>query len=192
VYLVPGLPERARAGVAALSLVAALAGPASYSLATAATPHTGAIPFAGPVSTAGPGGGGGPVRMVTGGGGGGGLGGLLDAATPGEDLVALLAGADGYRWAAATVGSNNAAGYQLASGVAVMAIGGFNGTDPSPTLAEFQAYVQSGQVRYFVGDGAMSSTATGGSDAGAQIAEWVAENYTATTVDGVAVYDLSA
>ena len=37
-----------------------------------------------------------------------------------------------YTWAAAAVGSNEAAGYQLASGEPVMAIGGFNGTDPAP------------------------------------------------------------
>ena len=61
---------------------------------------------------------------------------------------------------AATVGSNNAAGYQLASGAAVMAVGGFNGTDPSPTLAEFQSYVASGRIHYFIGDAAMSSAAT--------------------------------
>jgi hypothetical protein len=73
-----------------------------------------------------------------------------------------------------------------------MALGGFNGTDPSPTLAQFQEYVRSGQVHYFVGDAGMSSTATGGSDAARQIAEWVAATYPATAVDGVAVYDLGA
>jgi hypothetical protein len=116
------------------------------------------------------------------------MGGLLDATTPGDDLVALLKNSGGYRWAAATVGSNNAAGYQLASGVAVLAAGGFNGTDPAPTLAEFQAYVHNGAIHYFLGDGAMS----GGGDAAAQVAEWVAANYDATTVDGVTVYDLSS
>jgi hypothetical protein len=155
-------------------------------VATAATPHTGALPAAGPAAATGPGG------MIRLGGGGGGMGGLLDATTPGDDLVALLKDSAGYRWAAVTVGSNNAAGYQLASGVPVLAAGGFNGTDPSPTLAEFQAYVRSGQIHYFLGDGAMSSTDSGGSDAAARIADWVAENYTATTVDGVTVYDLSA
>jgi len=184
--LAPWFGEHARAGIAALAVVAALAGPLSYSLATAATPHTGAIPSAGPAASAGPGGGG-AVRMFA----GGGMGGLLDATTPGDDLVALLRSGDGYRWAAATVGSNNAAGYQLASGAAVMAIGGFNGTDPAPMLAEFQAYVHSGAIHYFLGDGGMSGSSTGGSDAGAQIAEWVAENYEATAVDGVTVYDLS-
>jgi 4-amino-4-deoxy-L-arabinose transferase-like glycosyltransferase len=188
--LAPWFAEHARAGVAALAVVAALAGPLSYSLATAATPHTGAIPSAGPAAATGPGGTG-PIRTFAGGAGGGGMGGLLDATTPGDDLVALLREGAGYRWAAATVGSNNAAGYQLASGASVMAIGGFNGTDPAPTLAEFQAYVHSGAVRYFLGDGAMSGTSTGGSDTGQQIAEWVAENYPASTVDGVTVYDLS-
>jgi 4-amino-4-deoxy-L-arabinose transferase-like glycosyltransferase len=185
--LAPWFADHARAGVAALAVVAALAGPLSYSLATAATPHTGAIPSAGPAASAGPGGAG-PVRTFA---GGGGMGGLLDATTPGDDLVALLRESDGYRWAAATVGSNNAAGYQLASGAPVLASGGFNGTVPAPTLAQFQAYVHSGAVRYFLGDGAMSGTSTGGSDTGQQIAEWVAENYRPTTVDSVTVYDLS-
>ena len=118
------------------------------------------------------------------------MGGLLDAPTPGSDLVALLQQGD-YTWTAATVGSNNAAGYQLASGKPVFAVGGFNGTDPAPTLAQFQGYVRNGQIHWFIGDGAMSSTATGGSDAGARIAEWVAENFEAQQVSGVAVYDLS-
>lgn len=167
------LVERSLA-VAALAAVVALAGPAAYSLQTAAATHYGALPSAGPST----------MNF------GGGMGGLLDAPTPGTDLVALLREGD-YTWAAATVGSNNAAGYQLASGKPVLAVGGFNGTDPAPTLARFQEYVRNGQIHYFVGDGAMSSTATGGSDAGRQIAEWVAENYEAQRVSGVTVYDLS-
>jgi hypothetical protein len=156
-----------------------LSGPAVYSFETAAVAHSGAIPTAGPSS----GGFGGP---------GGGMGGLLDAPSVGDELATLLAdGGDGYVWTAATVGSNNAAGYQLASGAPVLAVGGFNGTDPYPTLAQFQEMVRTGQVHYFVGDGGMSGTATGGSDAGAQIADWVAENFTAETVSGATVYDLS-
>ena len=161
--------------VAALAVVIALAGPAAYSLQTAAATHSGALPSAGPATM----------------GFGGGMGGLLDAPTPGADLVALLQEGN-HTWTAATVGSNNAAGYQLASGKPVLAVGGFNGTDPSPTLAQFQEYVRNGQIHWFIGDGAMSSTATGGSDAGARIAEWVAENYEAQQVSGVTVYDLSS
>ena len=52
---------------------------------------------------------------------------------------ALLADADEFTWVAAAVGANSAAGYQLATERPVMAIGGFNGSDPAPTLAEFQA-----------------------------------------------------
>lgn len=182
--------------VAALAVVVALAGPTVYSLETAAATHTGAIPAAGPASAGFGGGGGGPTGGGGGFGGGGGMGGgmsgLLDAPSVGDELAALLkANSADYKWVAATVGSNNAAGYQLASGSPVLAIGGFNGTDPYPTLAQFQEMVQNGQIHYFVGDGGMSSTSTGGSDAGAQIAEWVAENYTAQTVSGVTVYDLS-
>jgi len=180
--------------VAALAVVIALAGPATYSFETAAATHTGAIPAAGPASAGfgggGPGGGG-FTGGGGGGGGGGGMSGLLDAPSVGDNLANLLKNSGDYTWAAATVGSNNAAGYQLASGQPVLAIGGFNGTDPYPTLAQFQEMVRNGQVHYFLGDSGMSSTSSGGSDAGAQIAEWVAANYTAETVDGVTVYDLS-
>jgi hypothetical protein len=69
----------------------------------------------------------------SGGRGGGGMGGLLGASTPSAALVtALRADAANYTWAAAVVGSNNAAGYQLAAELPVMAVGGFNGTDPAP------------------------------------------------------------
>jgi hypothetical protein len=67
-------------------------------------------------------------------------------------MIALLrADADSYTWVAAAIGSNNASGYQLATGEPVMAIGGFNGTDPSPTLAQFQQYVAAGKIHYFIG-----------------------------------------
>ncbi|MFG3303038.1 ArnT family glycosyltransferase [Micromonospora chersina] len=122
---------------------------------------------------------------------GGGMGGLLDAREPNAELKALLeADADDYTWVAATVGSNNASGYQLATREPVMPIGGFNGSDPSPTLAQFQRYVSEGRIHYFIGGGGFR--ANGGSDASAEIAGWVAEKFTAQTVDGVTVYDLSS
>jgi hypothetical protein len=118
------------------------------------------------------------------------MGGLLDATTPGADAIAALrADASRYTWAAATVGANNAAGYQLASGQAVMPIGGFNGSDPSPTLEQFQQYVAEGRIHYFIGGGGFN--ANGGGRSGQQIAAWVAENFTATTIDGATFYDLT-
>ena len=77
-----------------------------------------------------------------------------------------------------------------------MAIGGFNGSDPSPTLAQFQSYVRAGQIHYFLGGGGMGGFGArggsmGGSNDSSQITSWVTANYTATTVDGVTVYDLT-
>ncbi|MFD7653435.1 glycosyltransferase family 39 protein [Actinosynnema sp. NPDC059797] len=176
------------AAVVPVALVAALLGPGAYSVATAATPHSGAIPSAGPARSGGVGGGG--AFVLRAGGGRGGPGGLLDAGEPGEELVALLRGSTGHTWAAAAVGSNNAAGFQLGSGVPVMAVGGFNGTDPAPTLEEFQRLVADGRIHYFLGGAGMP--ADSGSDASERIAEWVGENFAVTEVDGVAVYDLTA
>jgi len=113
-------------------------------------------------------------------------------------MKALLeADADSYTWVAATVGSQSASGYQLATGDPVMAIGGFNGSDPSPTLTQFQQYVADGKIHYFIGGGMGGGgrgghgTSTGGSSYSTQIAEWVAANYTAQTVGSTTVYDLS-
>ncbi|MGW4681519.1 ArnT family glycosyltransferase [Micromonospora taraxaci] len=245
--LVTRLPRRSVPVVLGLGIAAALAGPVAYAVQTAATPHTGSIPSAGPFVAGGfgrggfaggrppggielpgggqfpggfpgggqfPGGGrdgggrdsggqnggqgpgfpgGGRNGGPTGGQGrsaGGGMGGLLDAREPSAALRELLErdSAD-YTWVAATIGSNNASGYQLATGDPVMPIGGFNGSDPSPTLAQFQGYVADGKIHYFVGGGGFR--ANGGSSSSQEIAAWVAETFTAQTVDGVTVYDLS-
>ncbi|MEW1846318.1 glycosyltransferase family 39 protein [Nonomuraea angiospora] len=123
----------------------------------------------------------------------GGMGGLLNAGTPAAELTALLkTDASAYTWVAATVGSNNAAGYQLATGQPVMAVGGFNGTDPAPTLERFKQYVAEKKIHYFIGAGmGMGSRSTGGSDDAARIAAWVQETFTAATVGGTTVFDLT-
>jgi hypothetical protein len=124
--------------------------------------------------------------------GGGGLGGLLGATEPsGAVVAALTRNASAYTWVAASVGSNNAAGYQLATGDPVMPIGGFTGSDSSPTLARFQAYVDAGRIHWFIG-GDIGMASDGGSSSSAEIASWVSENFTATTVGGVMLYDLTA
>ncbi|MDX6201603.1 MAG: hypothetical protein QOJ83_1103 [Frankiales bacterium] len=127
-----------------------------------------------------------------GGGGRGGAGGLLGASTPSAALVtALQANASSYAWVLATVGANNAAGYQLASGQPVMAIGGFNGSDPTPTLAQFEQLVQDGKVHYFIGGGGLGGGQNAAGTASA-ITSWVEANYQPTTIGGTTVYDLSA
>jgi 4-amino-4-deoxy-L-arabinose transferase-like glycosyltransferase len=96
---------------------------------------------------------------------------------------------------AAAVGSNSAAGVQLATSEPVMAIGGFNGSDPTPTLAQFQALVRAGKVHYFLAGGGGLRGGTGGgpgvSGASSAITSWVESTFTATTVGGVTVYDLT-
>jgi 4-amino-4-deoxy-L-arabinose transferase-like glycosyltransferase len=212
------LLQRASRRIAPLAAVLAvatlLAAPAAYSLQTASTPHTGALPTAGPAGSSTQGGGGrggfggrggggfgggrfgarpgggagfappaGGARFGGGGGpgGGGGFGGLLNASAPSSALVALLKqDASRYTWVAATVRANSAAGVQLATGEPVMAIGGFNGTDPAPTLAQFQQDVAAGKIHYFISGGSGS------------IETWVAAHFKAQTVGGMTVYDLTA
>jgi 4-amino-4-deoxy-L-arabinose transferase-like glycosyltransferase len=218
--------------IAVVALAAVLAGPTAYSLSTAATPHTGSIPTAGPEGAGGMGGPGG-MRGMRGGApngfpgapqqglqqgngqatpafpGGttgttgttgaarGGAGGLLNGSTPSAALTKLLLqDADSYTWVAAAVGSNSASGYQLATARPVMAIGGFNGSDPSPTLAEFKQLVADGTVHWFISGGmgmggGMPGNQQGGSNASSQIATWVTSTFAATTVDGVTLYDLT-
>jgi hypothetical protein len=105
----------------------------------------------------------------------------------------LDGGSPGYRWVLATVGANEAAGYQLATGHAVMAIGGFNGSDPAPMLAQFEALVASGQIHYFVGaGGGFGAGGSGTSSSANEITSWVEAHFRSTTVGGVVVYDLIA
>ena len=124
-------------------------------------------------------------------GGGAGIGTLLNGSDPGAAVTALLkADASAYTWVAAGIGSQNAAGYQLATGDPVMAVGGFNGTDPAPSLAQFEAYVRAGRIHYFIGGGTGANGSSGSGDS-EQISSWVTAHYTAKTVDGVTLYDLT-
>ncbi len=258
--LLRSVPKLAVGLVAALGLGAALAAPLFSTVATAATPHSGAIPSVTPTPTGGgfggaggfpggaggfrrafggagfgggfpggagagtgtggfpggfpgagagtgaggfpggfPGGtpsfGGGGVRRAFGGGGGGPAGGgFLNSSQSNPALTKLLqADAGRYTWAAATVNSNNAAGYQLASGEPVMAIGGFNGTDPAPTLAQFETYVSEGKIHYFIASGGGFGGLGGGSgDDASRITAWVESHFTSERVGGVTVYDLTS
>jgi hypothetical protein len=126
-------------------------------------------------------------------GGGGGVGGLLNGASVSSEAKALLEKNSGdYTWVAAAIGAQNAASYQLSTGDPVMAIGGFNGSDPSPTLAQFKKYVEDGKIHYFISSGSMGGG--GGSDSsgtGTQISEWVQDNFKEVTVGSSTFYDLT-
>jgi 4-amino-4-deoxy-L-arabinose transferase-like glycosyltransferase len=122
-------------------------------------------------------------------GGFGGAGGLGGDTTVSSALTKLLEqGASGYKWAAATEGSTGAAPLELATGDAVMSIGGFNGTDPWPTLAVFKELVAKHEIHYYVGQGSQSF---GGGQGSSAIASWVAAHFKKMTVGGQTVYDLT-
>ncbi|MTD55997.1 ArnT family glycosyltransferase [Amycolatopsis pithecellobii] len=160
-----------RAGVVlgVSALITGMLGTTAYAVVTAARPHIGSIPASGPAQAA-----------EAGGFGGGFGGGQADS-----QVVALLKNTT-TKWAAATSGSQSAAGLALGSDKAVMAIGGFNGGDPAPTLAQFQQYVADRQITYYVSGG------TGGfGDRGGSISSWVEQNFTATTVGTTTMYDLT-
>ncbi|PFG33771.1 ArnT family glycosyltransferase [Sanguibacter antarcticus] len=228
-------PAVLRTGVV-LALVAAFAGPTSWTVQTVLTPHTGGAVTTGPAvegsasgarggAAAGagalPGGAGGPAAGQARGGqgaagelpGGEALGGQ-DAAgqaaagaqgagangrgstTVSDTIVEmLLTDADSYTWVAATTDAQSAASYQLPTEKSVMPIGGFNGGDPSPTLEQFQAYVADGEIHYYIANGSGAGAGLGGGRASEEgtttIATWVSETYTAETVDGVTIYDLT-
>ena len=72
-----------------------------------------------------------------------------------------------------------------------MAIGGFNGSDPWPTLAAFQQYVASGEIHYFIAGGQGGGPGGGGDGTANEITAWVEATFAATTIGGTTVYDLT-
>ncbi|RZU22076.1 glycosyltransferase family 39 protein [Streptomyces sp. BK239] len=127
-------------------------------------------------------------------GGGGGMGGLINGASVSDEAKKLLETDSGdHTWVAAAIGAQNAASYQLATGDPVMAIGGFNGTDPSPTPAQFKQYVTDGKIHYFISGGSGGGMRGSGSDNGssAQITAWVQANFKQVTVGSATFYDLT-
>jgi 4-amino-4-deoxy-L-arabinose transferase-like glycosyltransferase len=134
-------------------------------------------------------GGAGAVGRPGGAGGFGGAGGLGGNTNVSSALIKLLEkDASSYKWVAATEGSESAAPIELATGDAVVAIGGFNGTDPWPTLAAFKELVAKHEIHYYVGQGGASF---GGGRGSSSIASWVAAHFKKETVGGQTVYDLT-
>ncbi|TDD62485.1 glycosyl transferase [Kribbella antibiotica] len=125
-------------------------------------------------------------------GGGGFLGGGGISGVSSELVTLLQQGKNGYTWAAAAVTSNAAAPLQIAAEVPIMSIGGFNGTDPAPSLAQFKELVAQGKVHYFIGStgGGFGGGRSGGTSS--EISTWVAQNFQAQTIGTSTVYDLTS
>ncbi len=156
--------------VVAAGVVVALAGSAACVMTTISRPHTGGGPTVGPVN----------ARSDR-----------FGRTDDNPQLDAMLS-ATHTDWSAAITRSSAAAGLELTTHTAVMAIGGFSGTDPVPTLSQFQQYVASHRVTYYI---APDTNHDRGVRAGRQhsdIGDWVTANFTAMKVGSDTVYDLTA
>ena len=96
------------------------------------------------------------------------------------------------RWAAAAIGSMGASGLELKTGASIMAIGGFTGSDDSPTLEQFQGYVADHEVRYFIAGEPFGPPGRHESGTASEITKWVEKNFKPIKVGDTTVYDLSA
>lgn len=155
----------------AVALIGALSGTTAYTVATLGQPHTGGGPSVGPPDPDG----------------GHGHGWHSDN----PELNTMLR-ATTTKWSAAINRSGAAAGLELATDTAVMAIGGFTGSDPVPTLDRFQTYVADRQITYYILPESKASDRGGffGSNSHTDITDWVKANFTSTKVGTDTVYDL--
>jgi 4-amino-4-deoxy-L-arabinose transferase-like glycosyltransferase len=131
--------------------------------------------------------GGKPTSGATLGAGGGGA--SVQAST--ALVKALQSNASSYRWAAATSGSQSAATLELASNEPVMAIGGFNNEGGNLTLTAFKTYLAKGDIHYYIASTGGGGGGAGGGTAATKITTWVKAHYTAETVGGQTVYNLT-
>jgi 4-amino-4-deoxy-L-arabinose transferase-like glycosyltransferase len=110
---------------------------------------------------------------------GGGLGGF--GAQDNSTLIKYLqANRGNAKYLLVTFGAQTAASFTTATGDNILPVGGFDGQDPAPTLAQFKAMVAKGEIKYvmtggngggFGGPGGQSSSGTGSA-----IQTWVTSN----------------
>jgi 4-amino-4-deoxy-L-arabinose transferase-like glycosyltransferase len=160
-------------GAMGIGLLGALAGPAAYAIATIGQSHEGGGPSVGPAQA---------TRH-----GGFGFGQIPDNA----DLDAMLKDTN-TEWSAAIGRSSSAAGLELSTGTAVMAIGGFSGSDPAPTLSQFKDDVAQHKVAYYIVVNNRGRGPGWTNRGHADIADWVAATFPSSTVGDATVYNLSA
>jgi hypothetical protein len=150
----PRQPAHTRTVVLATAVIGLLLFPTTWSVTTAEAAHRGPNVASG----------GGPATFLA-------PAGVSPGSAPGDGfdttVSAEVRATAGSRWAAAVVG-HRAADLQLSSGAPVLALGGYSGNDPHPTLPEFLAAAAHHQVRYLVVD---SSDARVRSEAG-RIVTW--------------------
>jgi 4-amino-4-deoxy-L-arabinose transferase-like glycosyltransferase len=159
-----------------LGVAVALAGSTAYAVATIGQSHGGGNANVGPAA---------PTQS------GHAAGGMRGQNIDNAALDSMLSGTR-TAWSAAVDGSSAAAGLELSTNTAVMAIGGFSGSDPVPTLSQFQQYVANHQVTYFIApDNKGSGPGAFGGNQHSDINTWVAATFTPIKVGSDTVYDLT-
>jgi 4-amino-4-deoxy-L-arabinose transferase-like glycosyltransferase len=189
--------RRTQALAVALGIGILLAGPLVYTIDTMSTAYSSGDPRPGPavVADTNQGGGNGGGGFGGNGGGFGGNGGGSSRATPpsgagfgggsGAGLGTAGGGTDtalasyletnkgSTTWIVAMTSAMPAGSLELSTGDPVMAMGGFSGTDPAPSLAQIQAYVASGQLRYVLVEGDGGGGPGGNSSTASAVSAWV-------------------
>jgi 4-amino-4-deoxy-L-arabinose transferase-like glycosyltransferase len=161
-----------------LAIIGVVAGPIIYSIATLAISHTGSIPTAGPVGTA----------MA---------GTNNESASISSALSSYLLEHKGSAtWIVAVASANESARIQITTNEPVMAIGGFNGSDNTLTLAAFKQLVNEGKVRYLAisSDSRMGGGGPMSANGLSEITAWAKKSGAVITYggnDGLTLYDLS-
>ena len=86
----------------------------------------------------------------------------------------LVANRGTATWIVAADSAQTAGSIELATRLPVMAMGGFTGSDPAPTLAQLESYIASGKLRYVLagGAGGGGGGGFGGTDS-SSITSWV-------------------
>ena len=205
---------------AAIALLALLVGPAAYAADTMKTAYSGGDPAAGPAAVGTSGGFGGRGGAPDGGnfgdggqppvgqppvgqppvgfGGGQGPIGAGGGGPDGQNVASsqalldyLVANRGSAAWIVAVSSANQAGSMELATGQPVMAMGGFSGSDPTPTLAQLQSYVASGQLRFVLLNGGGGGGPIGRGGAASSVSTWVSQTCSAVTAVSTALYDCS-
>jgi len=136
-----------------VALIIVMIAPTWWSLTPTLAGSSDGIPSAGP-------------SLLSAGGGGGGMG---DSQTDSTLLNYVEKHQGKAEYLFATDDSSTAAPYIIKSGKAVMAMGGFNGTDDAISLKQFKKLVKEGKLKYYYSGGK-----TGGSNN--EIVSWIKKN----------------
>lgn len=144
-YALPWISKKARHAYTwpIIGSILIMVAPTWWSLTPTIAGSSDGIPSAGP-----------SLLQSSGMGGGGGMG---NSQVNSELLKYVEKHQGNAKYLFATDDSSTAAPYIIKSKKAVMAMGGFNGTDPAITLAQFKKLVKSGQLKYYYSGGKSGS-----------------------------------